>query len=178
MGIELGQIIKYEKFGFVSPLPQMPVGCPPMGITFDTISNMQLPKLQTHPATTFYHSSVTGLLFPWTWLIFSPFFLKWWLISWYTDQTFKSKYGWTLLTRWTWIWANSGRWWRIGKPGALQSMGSERVRHNWVAELMNNKEWTPLVTLSTDVFQCYGLQRSVCLKGYYPTQQYTVGLGA
>ena len=23
----------------------------------------------------------------------------------------------------TWVWANSGRWWRTGKPGVLQSMG-------------------------------------------------------
>ena len=26
--------------------------------------------------------------------------------------------------------ANSGRWCRAGKPGMLQSMGSQRVRHN------------------------------------------------
>ena len=25
-------------------------------------------------------------------------------------------------TQWTWVWANSGRWWRTGKPGVLQSM--------------------------------------------------------
>ena len=31
--------------------------------------------------------------------------------------------GWTVsLTQWTWVWANSGRWWRTGKPGVLQSM--------------------------------------------------------
>ena len=24
---------------------------------------------------------------------------------------------------WTWLWANSGRWWWTGKPGMLQSMG-------------------------------------------------------
>jgi len=30
---------------------------------------------------------------------FFSFFLKWWLVSWYTDQAFKSKYGWTLLTQ-------------------------------------------------------------------------------
>ena len=29
----------------------------------------------------------------------------------------------TSLTQWTWVWANSGKWWRIGKPGVLQSMG-------------------------------------------------------
>ena len=26
-------------------------------------------------------------------------------------------------TQWTWVWASSGRWWRTGKPGVLQSMG-------------------------------------------------------
>ena len=33
-----------------------------------------------------------------------------------------------------WVWANSGRWWRIGKPGMLQFMGSQRVRPNWATE--------------------------------------------
>ena len=28
-------------------------------------------------------------------------------------------------TQWTWVWANSGRWWRMGKPGVLQSIGSQ-----------------------------------------------------
>ena len=36
--------------------------------------------------------------------------------------------------RWTWVWASSGRWWRMGKPGVLQSMGSQKVRHSWAAE--------------------------------------------
>ena len=35
-------------------------------------------------------------------------------------------------TQWTGIWANSRRWWRTGKPGVLQSMGLQRVRHNWM----------------------------------------------
>ena len=35
----------------------------------------------------------------------------------------------------TWVWANSGSWWWTGKPGVLQSMGSQRVRHNWATEL-------------------------------------------
>ena len=34
-------------------------------------------------------------------------------------------------TQWTWVWASSRRWWRTGKTGMLQSMGSQRVRHNW-----------------------------------------------
>jgi len=39
------------------------------------------------------------------------------------------------LTRWTWVWASSGSCWRTGKPDVLQSMGSQRGRHDWVIEL-------------------------------------------
>ena len=38
-------------------------------------------------------------------------------------------------TRWTWVWAGSGSWWWTGKPGMLQSMGSQSVRHDWATEL-------------------------------------------
>ena len=38
-------------------------------------------------------------------------------------------------TQWTWVWASSGSRWWTGKPGMLQSMGSQRVGHNWVTEL-------------------------------------------
>ena len=38
-------------------------------------------------------------------------------------------------TRWTWVWANSRRWWWTGRPGVLQSMGWQRVGHNWATEL-------------------------------------------
>ena len=37
-------------------------------------------------------------------------------------------------TQWTWVWANSRRWWRTVKPGMLQSMGLQSVRHNWATE--------------------------------------------
>ena len=37
-------------------------------------------------------------------------------------------------SQWTWTWANSGIWWGTGKPGMLQSMGSRRVRHDWMTE--------------------------------------------
>ena len=39
------------------------------------------------------------------------------------------------LTRWTWVWVNSGSWWWTGRPGGLWFMGSQRVRHNWAPEL-------------------------------------------
>ena len=37
-------------------------------------------------------------------------------------------------TQWTWVWASSGRWWRTGRPGVLQSMGLQRVGHDWATE--------------------------------------------
>ena len=44
--------------------------------------------------------------------------------------------GWTALPNWwTWVWASSGSWWWTGKPGMLQSVGSQRVRHDWASEL-------------------------------------------
>ena len=41
-------------------------------------------------------------------------------------------------TQWTQVWVNSWSWRWIGRPGVLQSMGSQRVGHNWVTEL----NWT------------------------------------
>ena len=47
--------------------------------------------------------------------------------------------GWTAsLTRWMWVWVNSGRWWWTGRPGVLRFMGSQRVGHDWATEL----NWT------------------------------------
>ena len=39
------------------------------------------------------------------------------------------------LTQWTWVWASPRSWWWTGEPGVLQSMGSQRVRHDWATEL-------------------------------------------
>ena len=39
------------------------------------------------------------------------------------------------LTQWTSVWVNSRNWWWTGRPGVLQSMGSQRVRHDWATEL-------------------------------------------
>ena len=49
--------------------------------------------------------------------------------------------GWMASSTWqTWVWASSGNWWWTGKPGVLQSIGSQRVRHDWVTELIA-KNW-------------------------------------
>ena len=34
----------------------------------------------------------------------------------------------------TWVWTNSRRWWRKGKPGVLQSMGMQRVGYDLATE--------------------------------------------
>ena len=41
-------------------------------------------------------------------------------------------------TQWTWVWVNSRSWWWIGRPGMLQSMGSQRVGCDQATEL----NWT------------------------------------
>ena len=38
-------------------------------------------------------------------------------------------------TQWIWVWVNSGSWWWTRSPGMLQSMGSQRVGHDWATEL-------------------------------------------
>ena len=43
-------------------------------------------------------------------------------------------------TWWAWVWVNSGSLWWIERPGVLQFMGLQRVRHNWVTDL----NWTEL----------------------------------
>ena len=44
------------------------------------------------------------------------------------------------LTRWTWVWVNSGSWWWTGRPGMLRFMGSQWVGHDWATEM----NWTEL----------------------------------
>ena len=42
------------------------------------------------------------------------------------------------LTQWTWDCVNSRSWWWTRRPGMLQSMGSQRVGHDWATEV----NWT------------------------------------
>ena len=46
------------------------------------------------------------------------------------------------LTQWTWVWVNSRSWWWTGRPGMLQSMGLQRVRHDWATELTDRDIFT------------------------------------
>ena len=47
------------------------------------------------------------------------------------------------LTRWTWVWVDSGSWWWTGRPGVLWFMGLQRVGHYWVTKL----NWTELIPI-------------------------------
>ena len=67
------------------------------------------------------------------------------------------------LTRWTWVWVNSGSWWRTGKPGVLWSMKSQRVGHDWVTEL----NWFSWSVLAVRLQSCPNHQ-PVNPKGYQP----------
>ena len=62
-------------------------------------------------------------------------------------------------TQWTWVWASSGSWWWIGKPGMLQSMGSQRVGHDWATEL----NWM-MIFRTTDS----NMQPSICKQAPNP----------
>ena len=54
------------------------------------------------------------------------------------------------LSQWTWVLASFRRWWRTGMPGVLQSMGSQRIGHDWVTEQQQQQQHYhgPFVTAS------------------------------
>ena len=52
-----------------------------------------------------------------------------------TDMRSSRKNSWMASpTRWTWVWVSSGRCWRTGKPGVLQSTGLQRVSRDRATE--------------------------------------------
>ena len=60
------------------------------------------------------------------------------------------------LTQRTWAWASSGRWWRTGKPGVLQSMGLPRVRYDLATEQQQQQqEITQNVTVICKHKSCF-----------------------
>jgi len=67
---------------------------------------------------------------------------------------------------------NSGSWWCTGRPGVLQFMGSQRVRHNWATELnwTLRKRWNgdstcSFTKLKQKVFSAFNLSHSLTQKG-------------
>ena len=41
--------------------------------------------------------------------------------------------------QWTSVWVDSRSWWWTGRPSVLRFMGMQRVRHDWVTELLLNR---------------------------------------
>ena len=67
-------------------------------------------------------------------------------------------------TQCTWVWVNSRSWWWTGKPGMLQSMGSQRVGLDWVTEL----NWRKTLYLEfTELLGC-GFRVLSHLETFYP----------
>ena len=46
------------------------------------------------------------------------------------------------LTRWTWVWVNSGSWWWTGRPGVLWFMGFQRGQLNWTEYEKRTTNWS------------------------------------
>ena len=63
-------------------------------------------------------------------------------------------------TQWTWVWVDSRSWWWTGRPGGLRFMGSQRVGHNWAAEL----NWTHLSPTTPPISRELKNDRDVGLK--------------
>ena len=62
------------------------------------------------------------------------------------------------LTRWMWVWVNSGSWWWTGRPGVVRFMGSQRVGHDWATELNWSEQKQKI---------CQGFILSPCLFNVY-----------
>ena len=53
------------------------------------------------------------------------------------------------LSRWTWVWVNSGScWWAGRRPDVPQSMGSQTVGHDWMTEM----NWTEMPKIEVTLF--------------------------
>ena len=59
-------------------------------------------------------------------------------------------------TQWAWVWVNSGSWWCTGRPGVLQSMGSQS--RTWLSDwtelnwsILNSKYYLRQGFLGTEV---------------------------
>ena len=53
--------------------------------------------------------------------------------------------------QWTWVWVNFGSWWWTGRSGLLQSMGLQRIRHDWATEL----NWLPHLYLPIFIYMFF-----------------------
>ena len=117
--------------------------------------------LQGDPTSPFWRRSALGFLWKdWCWSWNSNTLATWceeltdlkrpWCWEWLKVGGEGDDRGWdgwmASPTLWTWVWVSATNWWWTGKPGMLQSIGSQRVRHDWATEL----NWRP-----KQLLQCY-----------------------
>ena len=109
--------------------------------------------LQGDPTSTSYRRSVLGVLWKdWCWSWNSNTLATWcdklthlkrpWCWERLKEGREGADRGWdgwmASPTQWTCVWVDSRSWCWTGRPGVLQFMGSQRVRHDWATEL----NWT------------------------------------
>ena len=58
------------------------------------------------------------------------------------------------LTQWIWVWANSRQWWWTGRPGVLQSMGSQEL---------DTTEWLNWLKITVDADCSHEIRRHLLL---------------
>ena len=59
------------------------------------------------------------------------------------EESIRGWDGWTVSPKqWTWSWGNSGRWWGTGRSVVLQSIGSQRIRHDRMTEQQQRFLWS------------------------------------
>ena len=82
-------------------------------------------------------------------------------------------------TQWMWVWVSSRSWLWTGKPGMLQSMGLQRTRHDWTAELNWNVQTSSKLIFSTFVYPfinhliiCFLIISKKLISSLFNTQQY------
>ena len=71
-------------------------------------------------------------------------------------------------TQWTWVWVNSGIWWWTGRPSVLQSMGLQRVGHDWATELTDGSRkavWEVFLGMQP---RCPFLLHAECVRAAWP----------
>ena len=73
------------------------------------------------------------------------------------------------LTRWMWVWVNSGSWWWTGRPGVLWFMGSQKVGHDWATEL----NWTDHIYIYSYPNICICKHLYACIYLYSCVYMYT-----
>ena len=70
-------------------------------------------------------------------------------------------------SQWIWVWVSLGSWWWIGRPGVLQSMGSQRVGCDWVIELNCSNTSRPFRYDLNQIFYDYTVEMTNKFKGLH-----------